>query len=133
MTPAARAAVLGLAVALASAACDPAAAPDRASISQAELLERLESDSPPLLLDVRRPDEFASGHIPGAVNVPHTEIGARIGDLGPSDRHVVVYCQSGRRSAIAESVLREAGFADVLHLEGDMQGWRAAGLPCEGC
>jgi len=70
--------------------------------------------------------------VPGAVNIPHTELTARLGDIEAArESGVVVYCESGRRAAAAADVLRDAGFEDVRHLEGDMSGWRAAGLPVE--
>ena len=117
-----------LLVAAAAVACDE---PGR-NISQAELLAEIEGGSPPFVLDVRTPEEFARGHVPGAVNVPHTELPQRLPDLElPQDRRVVVYCESGRRAGVAEASLREAGFSQVLHLEGDMAAWRANARPTE--
>lgn len=109
-------------------ACGPASP----IVSQEELLERLESGSPPLLLDVRTPAEFASGHVPGALNVPHTELADRLAELEPDDE-VVVYCESGRRAQVASSLLEARGFSAVRHLDGDMSAWRRAELPCTGC
>jgi rhodanese-related sulfurtransferase len=83
-----------------------------------------------VVLDVRTPEEFAAGHVPGAVNVPHDQVGARLGELGKfRDKDVVVYCRSGRRSELALSVLEQAGFKRLGHLEGDMNAWSAAGRP----
>jgi rhodanese-related sulfurtransferase len=73
------------------------------------------------LLDVRSPEEYSAGHIDGAVNIPVGELSQRLGEL-PRDRGVVVYCQSGMRSARAASVLREAGFSNVHNL-GGMSRW----------
>ena len=88
-------------------------------------------DSPPpnaLLLDVRTPEEFAKGHVPGAINIPYDALPARLGELeGGKDRAVVVYCESGRRAGKAESTLAENGYTNLHHLEGDMKAWRAAG------
>lgn len=85
-----------------------------------------------LILDVRTPDEYGSSHVPGAVNVPHGELAARLAELGANrDRPVIVYCESGRRAGLAEALLVEAGFSDVRHLEGDMRAWREAGRPTE--
>ena len=85
-----------------------------------------------LILDVRTPGEFGSSHVPGAVNVPHGELAARLAELGANrDRPVIVYCESGRRAGLAEALLVEAGFSDVRHLEGDMRAWREAGRPTE--
>lgn len=75
-----------------------------------------------LLLDVRTPEEFVCGHIPGALNVPVDQVAARISDLGPKDRPVVIYCRSGVRSATAARILREAGFGTLLDL-GAMTAW----------
>ena len=91
--------------------------------------------SPPrdaLLLDVRSREEFAKGHVPGAVNIPHDELAGRLGELpGGKDRALVVYCESGRRAGRAESLLAEQGYSNLHHLEGDMKAWRAAGRPTE--
>lgn len=70
------------------------------------------------LVDVRTPSEFAGGHLPGAVNVPMDRLAARLGELGPTSTKVVVYCQSGMRSARAARVLRAAGFGEVYDLGG---------------
>ncbi|MCR9092629.1 MAG: rhodanese-like domain-containing protein [bacterium] len=83
-----------------------------------------------LILDVRRPDEYATSHVPGAINVPHDQVEARIAELGEDRaRTIVVYCEKGRRAGLAGDVLLAAGFSDVRHLEGDMSGWREAGRP----
>lgn len=97
-----------------------------------QLLVELSSAAPPFVLDVRTPGEFAQGHVPGAVNIPHDALPARLTELEPErQREIVVYCERGGRAAVAEKVLREAGFGDVVHLEGDMAAWRAAGRPVE--
>ncbi|QXD13778.1 rhodanese-like domain-containing protein [Rhodocaloribacter litoris] len=96
------------------------------------LAARLAAERPPLVLDVRTPEEYAGGHVPGALNIPHTEVAARLGELAPyRDREIVLYCRSGRRAGIAADVLKEAGFSRLAHLSGDMPGWAARGLPVE--
>jgi phage shock protein E len=75
-----------------------------------------------LLLDVRSEGEFAAGHLPGAVNVPVTQLAAKLDTLGDKGRPVVVYCASGMRSTRAASLLRDAGFSRVLNL-GAMSAW----------
>lgn len=75
-----------------------------------------------LLLDVRTPAEFASGHIDGAVNVPVDQIASRAEQLGPKNRAVVVYCRSGARSAAAASTLQQLGYTTVEDL-GAMSNW----------
>lgn len=64
-----------------------------------------------LLLDVRTPDEFRMKHLDGALNVPVDELRARLADLPPKDVKLVVYCQSGARSAAATQVLKAAGYS----------------------
>jgi rhodanese-related sulfurtransferase len=101
-------------------------------VSQSELLRRLASAQPPFVLDVRTPEEFAQGHVPRAVNIAHSELSQRIGELAPyRDGDVVLYCERGARAADAGETLRAAGFDSVLHLDGDMSSWRSSGLPIE--
>lgn len=89
-------------------------------ISPAKARELVQSGAK--LVDVRSAAEFASGHLPGAVNVPVGELGARIKSLGEKDQPVIVYCASGSRSALARSVLKGQGFAQVFNL-GAMSRW----------
>jgi phage shock protein E len=78
------------------------------------------------ILDVRTPAEFEKGHVPGAINIPHAQLAARVGELGAGEGGpVIVYCERGGRARMAISVLRDEGFDDLLHLEGDMHAWRA--------
>ena len=74
------------------------------------------------LLDVRTRGEFASGHLPGAVNIPLQELGARLKDAGAKDQSIVVYCLSGQRSAQAKHMLTADGFSAVHDL-GAMNRW----------
>lgn len=111
--------------------CDrPAAAGP--SVTAAELADRLSSGQAPLVLDVRSEREFAAGHIPGALNIPHDQLASRLGEL-PTDRssEIVVHCQSGKRAAAAEAVLADAGYSGWRDLSGHWAGWSAAGLPQE--
>lgn len=119
-----------------SVGADPApAAPaeNAPRISQADLLSRLEKkDGSLVVLDVRSPAEFAAGHVPGAVNVSHDQLASRLAELEPMrDKDVVLYCRSGRRTLLAEDVLRKAGFAKLMHLDGDYLAWEAQQRPIE--
>ena len=92
------------------------------------LIERV-ANNEWLLIDVRSPQEFADGHIPGAVNMPHDSTNDYIADLeGHKDKPIIIYCRSGRRAQLAMKVLQDMDFSEVMHLEGDMLGWSAAGL-----
>jgi rhodanese-related sulfurtransferase len=62
------------------------------------------------LLDVRTPQEFASGHIPGAVNIPVDDLRSRLGEL-PGDRQIAAYCQVGQRGYLATRILQQKGFS----------------------
>ena len=76
------------------------------------------------------PEEYAAGHLPGAVNIPHDQLAARLGELSGAREHdVVVYCRTGRRSAEALGVLDEAGFKRLFHLKGDYTRWTGEKRP----
>jgi rhodanese-related sulfurtransferase len=77
----------------------------------------------PFVLDVRSLEEFVAGHVPGAVNIPHEQVAARLAEV-PQDKEVVLYCRSGRRAAMAADVLAANGYTRLQHLEGDMTGWQ---------
>ena len=99
-----------------------------ATVSQTELLSKMATPAADLLvLDVRTAEEFAAGHIPGAVNISHDQLAARLTELlDYKQREVIVYCRTGRRSEIAAGVLLAARFALVRHLAGDYTAWQAA-------
>ena len=82
------------------------------------------------VLDVRTPQEYAEGHVPGAVNVPHDQLASRLAEV-PKDKDVVLYCKSGRRAGIAADVLAANGYMRLSHLEGDMPAWIEKGRPVE--
>ncbi len=75
-----------------------------------------------VLVDVRSPAEFASGHIEGAINVPVDQVASRVDAIGPADKAVVVYCRSGGRSAAATATLKAKGRTRVFDL-GPMSAW----------
>jgi phage shock protein E len=69
------------------------------------------------ILDVRSPDEYRSGAYPGALNIPLQELPRRLGEIA-KDKPVVVYCASGGRSGMATSMMKQAGFSDVVNAGG---------------
>lgn len=101
------------------------------TISQQGLLSLMAGPSSEvLILDVRTPDEFSQGHIKGAINISHDQIENNLSKImAYKNQTVVVHCRSGRRAVSAENTLRGAGFNDLRHLDGDMNGWQAADLP----
>ena len=91
-------------------------------ISVQELKQRLSSDQPPLLLDVREPHEFEIARIEGAQLVPLRELPERLEELLTS-RAIVIHCHTGVRSAHAVHLLQEAGFKKVANLAGGIEAW----------
>lgn len=113
------------------AASEPTAParPARSPLSPADAVTAIEGANPPLVLDVRTADEFAEGHVPGAILIPHDELESRLAELDTA-RPVLVYCRSGRRSTLAEQVLLEHGY-DVRQIDGSWLRWQAEGRPVE--
>ena len=95
-----------------------------------ELLERAR-EGLVTVLDVRPPEEFAAGHLPGAVNIPLSELEQRLGEL-PPDREVVAYCRGPHCVLAFDAVarLRRQGL-EARRLDGGLPEWRLAGLPVE--
>lgn len=81
-------------------------------------------------VDVREPDEWAEGHIPGAVHIPLGSLPGRAGELD-AERPVVVVCRSGVRSLAGTEILLDAGFSDAKSMAGGMIDWTEAGNPVE--
>lgn len=88
-------------------------------ISMSEGLKRMESDEGYILLDVRRADEFAAGHIPSAVNLPNEKIGkAEIPSLPDKNQTIYIYCRSGNRSKQAADKLLSLGYTNLIEFGG---------------
>lgn len=102
-------------------AADPAGGATRAAVSEppgvvdAATARKLVAAGV-TVVDVRTPEEFAAGHVPGAVNIPHDQMDRRYAELGPTSTPLLVYCHSGRRSAMAIKTLREHGFEKIYDL-----------------
>ncbi|MCC7023769.1 MAG: rhodanese-like domain-containing protein [Thermomicrobiales bacterium] len=82
------------------------------------------------MVDVREPDEWVEGHIPGSVLMPMGEVVLRLRELDPK-RPVITVCRSGRRSLYSAEELLAAGFRDVKSLAGGVIAWAEAGQPLE--
>lgn len=94
-------------------------------VTQDEFVAAHESGAP--VVDVRSPEEYAAGHVPGAVNIPLGEVDARSGEFGAaSPMHVI--CQSGGRSMKASESLADRG-VQALSVAGGTKGWIDAGRP----
>jgi rhodanese-related sulfurtransferase len=90
--------------------------------------DELDSQSDTTLVDVRRPDEWAEGHIAGATHIPLDELQGRAAEV--PDGPVVFYCKTGDRAEMAAAAFRSAG-RDAASLTGGVEGWQAAGRPLE--
>lgn len=99
-------------------------------ISVWELNQRIKGSSRVTLLDVRAKREFMTGHIDGAMNIPFPDLRKRYGELDATSPLLVI-CNTGHRSSIATSILKQYGFKDVSNVAGGMTGYNAAGLGSE--
>lgn len=88
-------------------------------ISMSEGVKRMAADEDYILLDVRRADEFAAGHIPGAVNLPNENIGTdEIPSLPDKTQTIYIYCRSGNRSKLAADKLYALGYTNLIEFGG---------------
>ena len=97
-----------------------------------ELFERINSDQPPLLIDIRSAEEFNGGygHIPNARSIPILELESNLEDLDSfKEREIVTMCPGGGLSLAAVEILTEAGFKDVKSLKGGTDLWHKKGYP----
>ena len=100
-------------------ACAPGNSLGYKQITMSEAVKMMETEKNYIILDVRRADEFAEGHIPGAINVPNEEIGtAEIAELPQKSQLILVYCRSGRRSKEASEKLVKLGYTNIVEFGG---------------
>ena len=89
------------------------------SITMDEAVTMMAQETGYIILDVRRPDEYAAGHIPNAINVPNESIGTdEIPELPNKDQLIMVYCRSGRRSKEAAEKLVKLGYTNIVEFGG---------------
>ena len=95
-----------------------------------DLARRLKSDHPPVVIDVRDPDEYRDGHIEAATNISRGFLEFRVGTAVTDPKTpVVLYCQTGLRSVLAAKALKELGYETVINLQGGYQKWAQSGFP----
>lgn len=88
-------------------------------ISMGEAVKMMKDEKNYIILDVRTPEEYLEGHIPGAINVPNEEIGtAEISELPDKSQLILVYCRSGRRSKEASQKLARLGYTNIVEFGG---------------
>ena len=106
------------------------AAKDSIQVLSIAQFEKMATKKKSKIIDVRTPEEFASGHIAGAVNIPvqAADFAAQIGALDPAGQYAV-YCRSGNRSQPAVQAMEAVGITTIYELESGTKGWAAEGQP----
>jgi glyoxylase-like metal-dependent hydrolase (beta-lactamase superfamily II)/rhodanese-related sulfurtransferase len=92
-------------------------------IDIAQMEQELAASPAPLLLDVREPEEYAQGHVPGAINLPQAELAQRLDELD-KDQPVLVICEAGMRSLNAARFLKQVGYSHAVSVQGGTAAWR---------
>ncbi|GKU79060.1 rhodanese-like domain-containing protein [Paenibacillus sp. L3-i20] len=95
------------------------------TINSIEFEQERKSIQDAILIDVREPHEFKSGHIPGAKNLPLSQLSSRMNEL-PKDKPVFVYCQSGMRSKRAAVIFKKNGIPSIVNLQGGIMAWHSS-------
>lgn len=101
-------------------------------ISVREVQEMRRRGDEIVCLDVREPNEWNLGRIPGAVFLPRGHLETKIEQMVPRESKVVVYCASGNRSALAADTMQQMGYGDVASLAGGWREWVGSGGDVEG-
>lgn len=93
------------------------------NITTDEMAAKMESnDGNSVFIDVREPDEFAAGHVPGIINLPLSALSEETADF-PKDSEIVIICRSGNRSLQAADKLQDYGFTNLVNVQGGMNDW----------
>ena len=100
-------------------------------VAPADLQSRLSGGEQIVVIDVREPEEFARGKIPGAHTIPRGVLEMQVDGRLPREATVVLYCGVGGRSALAARSLVDMGYERVENLQGGWSAWTNAGLPVE--
>jgi len=100
-------------------------------VAPADLQSRLSGGEQIVVIDVREPEEFARGKIPGAYTIPRGVLEMQLDGRLPRESTVVLYCGVGGRSALAAKSLTDMGFDKVENLQGGWSAWTNSGLPVE--
>lgn len=97
-----------------------------------EVAAMLRAPERPVVIDLREPNEWNLGHLPGALHIPRGRLEGQIEARVRRDQPVVLYCQGGSRSALAADTLREMGFEKVVSMAGGFRDWAVSGGEVEG-
>jgi len=94
-------------------------------VTPEQVLEMQERNEPVVYLDVREPNEWNLGHLPGAVHLPRGNLEGKVEGMIDRGRKVVVYCARGNRSALAALTMKQMGYENVSSMALGIQGWAA--------
>lgn len=100
-------------------------------IAPAEVAKVRDTGEAVVYLDVREPNEWNLGRIPGSVFLPRGQLESKIEELIPRDSRVIIYCARGNRSALAADTMREMGYENVASMSGGFQQWAMEGREVE--
>ncbi|HSU98099.1 MAG TPA: rhodanese-like domain-containing protein [Gemmatimonadaceae bacterium] len=89
------------------------------------IMEKQKPDT--VFLDVREPNEWNLGHVPGAIHIPRGQLEGKVEGVLDRDKNIVVYCAGGSRSALAADTLQQMGYQHVASLKGGFRGWAEGG------
>lgn len=103
-----------------------------AEVTPQQVRERKANGEQMVLLDVREPNEWNLGHVPGATHIPRGMLESKVEQQVPRDAEVVIYCASGNRSALAADTLQQMGYSNVSSLAGGWRDWVQGGGSVEG-
>ena len=101
-------------------------------VTPQQVRERKANGEAMVLLDVREPNEWNLGRVPGAIHIPRGTMETAIEARVPRDATVVIYCASGNRSALAADTLQQMGYRNVASMSGGFRDWAGTGGPVEG-
>ena len=101
-------------------------------VTPAQVREMRARGETAVYLDVREPNEWNLGHLPGAMHIPRGTLETKVEAVVPRDRKVVIYCASGNRSALAADTMQQMGYTDVVSMSGGFTGWAQSGGDVEG-
>ena len=100
-------------------------------VTPAEVAAMRERGERAIYLDVREPNEWNLGRIPGAVFLPRGHLESKVEDAAPRDARVIVYCAGGNRSALAADTMQQMGYTNVASMSGGFRQWATEGREVE--
>ena len=101
-------------------------------VTASDLLAMLKQGNDVVILDIREPNEWNLGHVPGATLLPRGVIETNVEARVPRDKTVILYCSGGSRSALAADTMQQMGYGEVHSLIGGFRAWAEAGGEVEG-